>query len=76
MDFLNEQFINDLPNTDEKIITKYQKFISNGIARMAKEIGIQKARQQANLKYGKGWRETLEFKKIFDCKNSHRMSYY
>lgn len=69
-------FIENLPNTNEKIIDKYLRIISREIGKEAKIIGIGKARQNANIKYGKGWRETLTMKKIYNHKNSSdKMSY-
>lgn len=69
-------FINELPNTNEKIIDKYLRIISNEITKEAKVIGIQKARQNANIKYGKFWRERLTMKKIYNTPNPFgKMSY-
>jgi len=61
-------FIDDLPKTDEKTINKYQRFISKQIKEYSKKVGFQKARQDANKKYGKFWRERLEAKKIYNIK--------
>jgi hypothetical protein len=70
-------FIENLPNTNEKIIDKYLRQISREIGKEAKIVGIGKARQNANIKYGKGWRETLTAKKIYNCKNPFgKMSYF
>jgi len=73
---LTKEFIDNLPKTDEHIITKYQKQISNEIALNGKLIGFNKARQQANLKYGKFWRDRLESKKIYKKDHFKRISYY
>jgi hypothetical protein len=74
---ITEEFIDNLPNTDEKIIDKYTRYISKEIAKEALLIGIQKARQNANKKYGKFWRERLNFKKIYTSSNPFgKMSYY
>ncbi len=70
-------FIDELPNTNEKIIDKYLRTISKEIAKEAKVIGIQKARQNANIKYGKFWRERLTMKKIYNSPNPFgKMSYW
>lgn len=71
---INEEFIDNLPSIDYKIIQKYQKLISKSIAKEAKIIGIQEARRNANLKFGKGWRERLEVKSIGG--ESYKMSCY
>lgn len=73
---LNEKFISELPHSPEKVIDKYQKIISKEIKNNAEELGIQKARQLANIKYGKWWRTTLELKKIYTKDPFGRMSYY
>lgn len=70
-------FIDELPNTPEKVILKYLKTISREIAKDAKVIGLDKSRQKANLKYGKFWRERLTIKKIYDSPNPFgKMSYW
>lgn len=70
-------FIDELPNTNEKIIDKYLRTISKEIAKEAKVLGIQKARQNANIKYGKFWRERLSNKKIYNSQNPFgKMSYW
>lgn len=69
-------FIENLPNTNEKIIDKYLRIISREIDKEAKVIGIGKARQNANIKYGKGWRETLIMKKIYNRKNPFDKMFY
>ncbi len=70
-------FIDELPNTNEKIILKYLKIISREISKEAKLVGINKARQNANLKYGKFWRERLTIKKIYNSPNPFgKMSYW
>lgn len=73
---LSNQFIEDLPHTEEKIIEQYQRQISKEISNNAKEVGIQESRRLANLKYGKFWRERLEFKKIFKGSPFGKMSYH
>jgi len=74
---LSESFINELPKTNEKTIDKYIWQISNEISKEANVIGIQKARQNANKKYGKFWRERLTSKKIHKGKSRiGHMSYY
>ncbi len=70
MDILTKEFIDNLPNTSESIIIEYQKFISNEIKTNSVTMGIQKARQEANKKYGKHWRERLNIKKIYSHGNS------
>jgi hypothetical protein len=70
-------FIDELPNTNEKVIDKYLRTISKEIAKEAKVLGIQKARQNANIKYGKFWRERLTMKKIYNTPNPFgKMSYW
>ena len=70
-------FIDELPNTAEKIIVKYLRIISKEIGKDAKVIGLQKARQNANIKYGKFWRERLTMKKIYSSPNPFgKMSYW
>lgn len=73
---LNEKFINELPKTDEKIIDRYTKYISNQISKDAKLMGIQKARQKANIKFGKFWRERLKSKIIYTGNPFGQMFYY
>lgn len=73
---LNKEFIDNLPKTPEKKIDKYIKQISKEIATNAKKIGIQEARKQANLKYGKFWRERLNIKAIFKSNPFDKMSYF
>ena len=70
-------FIDGLSNTNEKVIDKYLKTISKEIGKEAKIIGIGKARQNANLKYGKFWRDRLTIKKIYNSPNPFgKMSYW
>jgi hypothetical protein len=70
-------FIDELPKTNEKIIDKYLCQISREIGKEAKTIGISKARQNANIKYGKFWRERLNAKKIYNSPNPFgKMSYF
>jgi len=74
---LNARFIDELPNKNEKIIDRYLRQISREIGREAKSIGITKARQNANAKYGKFWRERLISKKIYNSRNIFcKISYY
>lgn len=69
-------FIDELPNTNEKIIDKYLRAISKEIGNNAKAVGLQKARENANIKYGKFWRERLTMKKIYSNRSSFgKMSY-
>jgi hypothetical protein len=65
---IDAAFIDNLPNSPEKVIDGYSIAISNEIAAEAKQTGIDKARQNANIKYGKFWRERLAFKKIYSKK--------
>jgi len=70
-------FIDELPMTNEKVIYKYLRQISREIGKEAKVIGITKARQNANVKYGKFWRERLTIKKIYNSPNPFgKMSYF
>ena len=74
---LCDAFIDSLHNTDEKIIDKYLRTISKEIAQDAKTLGLGKARQKANIKYGKFWRSRLTIKKIYNSPNPFgKMSYY
>lgn len=74
---LSKEFIDNLSYTDEKIIDKYIKSISKEIAKNAElYCNIQEARKQANLKYGKQWRERLTMKKIYNTNPFGKMSYY
>lgn len=72
---LNESIIDNLPKLNEKIINKYQQQISREIKVESETLGIQKARQNANLKYGKFWRDRLEEKKIYNSSIAKEMSY-
>lgn len=73
---LTIEFIDNIPYTNEKVIDKYLRTISKEIGKDAKVLGIQKARQNANIKYGKFWRERLTMKKIYNTKNPFgKMSY-
>lgn len=56
---LNSDFIDNLQDTDEKTRLKYIKYISSQIRKEAEIVGIQKARENANKKYGKFWRDRL-----------------
>ena len=76
MQELNKDFIDNLPNTSESIINEYQKFISNEIKTNSISMGIQKARQEANKKYGKFWRERLNVKKIYAHNSFGEMGHY
>jgi len=62
-------FIDELPKTNEKEIDNFLFQISQEIREQAKLIGITKARQNANIKYGKFWRERLCSKKIYNNHN-------
>jgi hypothetical protein len=81
---LTEEFIDSLPNTDEKIIDKYTKQISTELYHLSKEFEAKgdknahtNARCEINKKYGKFWRERLNFKKIYNSSNPFgKMSYY
>ena len=74
---LNADFIDSLSNTPEKTINKYLKTISKEISKEAKVLGIDKARQNANVKYGKFWRDRLTIKKIYSSPNPFgKMSYW
>lgn len=81
---LCEIFINELPNTDEKIIDKYTKQISTELYNLLKELEAKgdrnyhiNARCEINKKYGKFWRERLNMKKIYNSSNPFgKMSYY
>ena len=81
---LCDAFIDALPNTDEKIINKWSKQISRELVKLSKEFQAKeepdyhnKARCEINKKYGKFWRERLNMKKIYNCKNPFgKMSYY
>ena len=76
---LTKEDIDNLPNMDEKIIDKYLKTISKEIADNINIVGLQKARQNVNLKYGKYWRERLTIKKIYKIKttqNDKSNTYY
>jgi len=76
-ELLSSVFIDELPYTNEKIILRYLKIISLEISKEAKLVGIDKARQNANLKYGKFWRERLTIKKIYNSPNPFgKMSYW
>lgn len=65
---LDQLFIDELPKTHHKIINEYLHIISSEIAKKASIFGIQKAREEANKKYGKFWRERLNNKKSFVVK--------
>lgn len=81
---LCDVFINELPNTDEKIIDKYTKQISKELYHLSKEFEANgdtnahvNARCEINKKYGKFWRERLNTKKIYNSQNPFgKMSYY
>lgn len=64
MTFLNKEFIDNLPHSPASEIDKYQKYISKQIRDNTDTVGLNEARHQVNLKYGKLWRERLEIKKI------------
>lgn len=67
MEFLTEEFIDNLPFTDEKIINKYIKHISKGIAiKIQNGMLDNTARCEANKLYGKWWRDRLTEKKIYN----------
>ena len=77
-------FIDALPYTDENIINKYTKQISTELYNLSKEFESNgdtnahvNARCEINKKYGKFWRERLNFKKIYNSPNPFgKMSYY
>ena len=74
---INKEFIDNLKPTNEKIIDKYLKAISKEISNETKLIGINKARQSANIKFGKFWRERLNSKKVYNSVNPFgKISYY
>jgi hypothetical protein len=77
-EILSKEFIDNLLCTDAKIIDGYINVISKEIAEEAKVLGINKARQNANLKYGKFWRERLAIKRIngSEQNNKWKLSYY
>ena len=63
--------------------TKEQKRISKELRSLSIKLKSERhknhhneARRQINKKYGKGWRETLEFKKPINDKDYGEMSYY
>ena len=67
---------------DNKELEKQQKKISSELRELSKSFakeGVKgfhdKARCEINKKYGKGWRENLEFQKSFD-KGEFNMSYH
>lgn len=58
----------------EKKIASIRKEIAINIKN---GMGVQEARKNANLKYGKGWRERLTVKKIYNSPNPFgKMSYF
>jgi hypothetical protein len=81
---LSEEFIDNLPLTNEKIIDKYTKQISTELYHLSKEFEANgdtnahvNARCEINKKYGKFWRERLNLKKIYNSPNPFgKMSYY
>jgi hypothetical protein len=81
---LSEEFIDNLPPTNEKIIDKYTKRISTELYHLSKEFEANgdtnahvNARCEINKKYGKFWRERLNVKKIYNSPNPFgKMSYY
>ena len=74
---ITSEIIDNLEPCDERIVDKYLKQILKEVAAEAKIIGAQKARENANKKYGKGWRERLRIKKIYRKKNPFgKISYY
>ena len=67
MDFLTEEFIDNLPYTDEKIIKQYIKHISKNIAiKIQNGMDDSTARCEANKLYGKWWRDRLTSKMIYN----------
>ena len=80
----NSESINNLPNTDEKIIDKYIKQISTELYHLSKDFEAKgdtnahiNARHEINKKYGKFWRERLNSKKIYNSPNPFgKISYY
>ena len=80
----NSESINNLPNTDEKIINKYIKQISTKLYHLSKDFEAKgdtnshiNARHEINKKYGKFWRERLNSKKIYNSPNPFgKISYY
>ena len=80
---LCNDFINNLPNTNEKIIDKYIKQISTELYHLSKDFEAKgdtnahvNARCEINKKYGKFWRERLNSKKIYNSPNPFgKMSY-
>lgn len=63
---LSKEFIDTLEKTSEDTINRYQQIISLEIRINSEKFTITKARQIANLKYGKFWRDRLEDKKIYN----------
>lgn len=63
---LNSDFIDNLTGVDECTRLKYIRHISSEIREEAKTVGIQKARENANKKYGKFWRDRLNEELTYD----------
>jgi len=81
---LSKSFIDELQYTDEKIIDRYSRQISNELRELSKELEANgdknphvNARCEINKKYGKFWRERLTLKKVYNSTNQFgNMSYY
>lgn len=70
---IDEEFLKNLPRTSEKDVDKILNYIRKKISKRASKLekagdkdGLNTARREANEKYGRGWRECMITRTLYN----------
>ena len=76
---INEKFLSDIVKIPKNDVRKVHSYIRKQISQRARALEktgdkdfLNSARREANIRFGKGWRECLYFKTIYKSEKSNK----